>query len=325
MLKEMCQQRSTEAWMLLGRVKFGGSHNKLTDLPAAIGQLSMLKLLDVSFNSIVALPDEIGLATSLVKFDCSSNHIKELPSSLGKCSGLSDLKASNNLITSLPEDLMNCSKLTKLDVERNKLTALSENLFASWTMLTELNACNILPLHNFPNIGCLSCLIRLDLRQNSKNFVNPTINNGLLYGVISTVYKTCLDSYLKVLHFDVHLVFVTSNFQEQCTVDVTRGARCSFSCRDIGPSLKPGKMTTLRKLLLSGNPLRTLRSLLVSGPIPALLRYLRSRLSEGEEAKTPAKEEVVTMAARLSLTSKELSLEGTVLSAVPKYGNQVKS
>ena len=131
-------------------------------------------------------------------------------------------------------------------------------------MLTELNACNILPLHNFrvisiifksyivkrnvdfsaaknllsgmpENIGCLSRLIRLDLHQNSKwntelcwkiywllyymmshtdtewcrNFVNPTINNGLLfisgilYGVIflSTVYETCLDSYLKVLHF----------------------------------------------------------------------------------------------------------------------------
>lgn len=69
-------------------------------------------------------------------------------------------------------------------------------------------------------------------------------------------------------------------------------------------------MTTLRKLLLTGNPLRTLRrceslcwplvchmcliikglsnwnlfssSSLVSGPTPALLKYLRSRLSEGE-------------------------------------------
>ncbi|KHG29202.1 Leucine-rich repeat-containing 40 [Gossypium arboreum] len=109
-----------------------------------------------------------------------------------------------------------------------------------------------------------------------------------------------------------------------------------------------GKMTTLRKILLSGNPLRTLRSSLVSGPTPALLRYLRSRLSEAEDsgAQTPAKEEVVTMAARLSLTSKvsltncyfcpsfedigsyffivtwfalqdELSLEGMGLSVVP--------
>ncbi|XWS11062.1 hypothetical protein CRYUN_Cryun38cG0051300 [Craigia yunnanensis] len=133
----MCQQRSTEAWMLLGRVKIGG-------------RLSMLKLLDVSFNSIVAIPEEIGSATSLVKFDCSSNHIKELPSSLGKCSGLSDLKG-------------------------NKLTALSENLFASWKMLIELNASKNL-LSGMPeNIGCLSRLIRLDLHQNRILSIAPSI------------------------------------------------------------------------------------------------------------------------------------------------------
>ncbi|KAK9266212.1 hypothetical protein L1049_025377 [Liquidambar formosana] len=67
-----------------------------------------------------------------------------------------------------------------------------------------------------------------------------------------------------------------------------------------------GKMTTLRKLLLTGNPLRTLRSSLVSGPTPALLRYLRSRLSADEEsgATTSTKDDVVTMAARLAITSK---------------------
>lgn len=80
-----------------------------------------------------------------------------------------------------------------------------------------------------------------------------------------------------------------------------------------------GMMTTLRKLVLTGNPLRTLRSSLVSGPTPALLKFLRSRLStdEDSEAATTAKENVVTMAARLSITSKELSLEGMGLSAVP--------
>ncbi|KAK7835027.1 plant intracellular ras-group-related lrr protein 6, partial [Quercus suber] len=80
-----------------------------------------------------------------------------------------------------------------------------------------------------------------------------------------------------------------------------------------------GNMTTLRKLLLTGNPLRTLRSSLVSGPTAALLKYLRSRLSEGEDSEitTPTKEDVITRAARLSIASKELSLEGLSLSAVP--------
>ncbi|CAK9183033.1 unnamed protein product [Ilex paraguariensis] len=78
-------------------------------------------------------------------------------------------------------------------------------------------------------------------------------------------------------------------------------------------------MTSLRKLLLTGNPLRTLRSSLVSGPTHALLKYLQSRLPADEETGvSPAtKEEVVAMAARMSLTSKELSLAGLGLSAVP--------
>ncbi|KAK8482178.1 hypothetical protein V6N11_024314 [Hibiscus sabdariffa] len=290
------------------------SHNKLTDLPAAVGQLSMLKSLDVSFNSIVAIPEEIGSATSLVKFDCANNRIKELPSSLGKCSDLSDLKASNNLITSLPEDLTNCSKLTKLDVEGNKLAALSENLFASSKNL----------LSSIPeNIGCLSRLIRFDLHQNRISSIPPSIagcsslaefymgNNAL------SMVPDELGSLSRLGTLDLH-----SNQLKEYPVGA---CKLSLSVLDlsnnslIGLPAELGKMTTLRKLLLSGNPLRTLRSSLVTGPTPALLRYLRSRLSEAEdsEAKSPAKEEVITMATRLSLTSKELSLEGMGLSAVP--------
>ncbi|OMO80314.1 hypothetical protein CCACVL1_13033 [Corchorus capsularis] len=265
------------------------SHNKLTDLPAAIGQLSMLKLLDVSHNSIAVIPEEIGSVTSLVKFDCSSNQIKELPCSLGRCSALSELKASNNFITSLPEDLTNCSKLAKLDLEGNKLTALSDNLLASWTILTELNASKNL-LSGMPeSIGCLSRLIRLDLHQNISHLKFCTLNVNLLKEYPVGACKLCLS-----------------------VLDLSNNSLT-------GLPAELGKMTTLRKLLLAGNPLRTLRSSLVSGPTAALLRYLRSRLSEAEdsEAKTPAKEEIVTKAARLSLTSKELSLEGMGLSVVP--------
>jgi Leucine-rich repeat (LRR) protein len=67
-----------------------------------------------------------------------------------------------------------------------------------------------------------------------------------------------------------------------------------------------GNMTTLRKLVLVGNPLRTLRSSLVNGPTAALLKYLRSRLSNSEEtsASTPTKENVIASAARMSISSK---------------------
>ncbi|KAI3964622.1 hypothetical protein MKX01_020439 [Papaver californicum] len=79
-------------------------------------------------------------------------------------------------------------------------------------------------------------------------------------------------------------------------------------------------MTSLRMLLLVGNPLRFVRSSLVNGPTPALLKYLRSRVSADEgsgSASTSLKEDVISKAAQLSLSSKELSLTGLGLVSVP--------
>ncbi|XP_030929493.1 plant intracellular Ras-group-related LRR protein 6 [Quercus lobata] len=299
------------------------SHNKLSDLPAAIGELPMLKSLDVSFNSILKIPEEIGSATSLVKFDCSCNRLKELPSSIGQCVELSDLKASKNVIVGLPEDLVNCSKLTKLDVEGNKLTMLSENLIASWTMLTEFNASKNL-LSSIPeNIGNLSHLIRFDLHQNKISSIPPSIMgcSSLVEFYMGNNSLSSLPTEIGVLsrlgNLDLHSNQLKEYPVEACKLHLSVLDLLNNSLTGLPPEM--GNMTTLRKLLLTGNPLRTLRSSLVSGPTPALLKYLRSRLSEGEDSEitTPTKEDVITRAARLSITSKELSLEGLSLSAVP--------
>ncbi|XP_022142820.1 plant intracellular Ras-group-related LRR protein 6 [Momordica charantia] len=298
-------------------------HNKLSELPAAIGELPALKLLDVSFNSIVKIPEEIGSATSLVKFDCTSNRLKELPSALGRCLDLSDLKASNNSIASLPDELANCSKLTKLDVEGNKLTMISKNLIASWTMLTELNASKNL-LNGLPeNIGSLSRLIRLNIHQNKISSIPPSIMDccslAELYMGNNSVSTLPVEigalSHLGTL--DLHSNQLKEYPVEACKLHLLVLDLSNNSLTGLPAEM--GKMTTLRKLLLTGNPIRTLRSSLVSGPTPALLKYLRSRLPENEdlEASSTRKEDVITMAARMSITSKELSLEGQGLSTVP--------
>ncbi|XP_015580482.2 plant intracellular Ras-group-related LRR protein 6 isoform X3 [Ricinus communis] len=299
------------------------SNNKLTALPAAIGELSLLKSLDVSFNMIQTVPDEIGSATSLVKFDCSSNQLKELPGSVGRCLDLSELKVSNNLITSFPEDLAKCLKLTKVDVEGNKLQTFSENLMASWTMLTELNASKNLLTCIPDNVGSLSRLIRLDFHQNKISSIPPSIKGccSLLEFYMGNNLLSTLPAEIgevsRLATLDLH-----SNQLKEFPVE---GCKLHLSVLDLsnnslsGLPLEIGRMTTLRKLLLTGNPLRTIRSSLVSGPTPALLRYLRSRLSEGEdsEANTPPKKDVIAMASRLSISTKELFLVGLGLSAVP--------
>lgn len=298
------------------------SHNKLSHLPAAIGELTSLKALDVSNNLLSEIPEEVGSAASLIKFDCSGNQLKDLPCSLGNCLDLSDLKASNNSLTSLPEDLGNCSKMSKLDVEGNKLTVLSEKLVGSWTLLTELNAAKN-ALSGIPeSIGSLSRLIRLDLHQNRIASIPSSITGCSLLAefYMGNNFLTSLPKEVGELTnlgtFDLHSNQLKEYPVEACKLRLSVLDLSNNSLSGLPPEI--GLMTTLRRLVLSGNPIRTLRSSLVSGPTPALLRFLRSRLPAEEESGTSEnKEKVIAMASRLSLSSKELSLGGHGLSVVP--------
>ncbi|XP_010935651.1 plant intracellular Ras-group-related LRR protein 6 isoform X1 [Elaeis guineensis] len=299
------------------------SHNKLSCLPAAIGELALLKSLDVSFNSITSIPEEIGAATSLVKLDCSKNLLKELPCSLGKCLNLSELKASNNCISKLPDELVSCTKLIKFDVEGNKLIMLSENMLVSWTMLTELNAARNLLTSIPDSIGALSQLIRLDFHQNKISSIPPSIMgcSSLAEFYMGTNLLSSLPAEIGSLSrlgtLDLHSNQLKEYPVEACKLQLSVLDLSNNSLSGLPPEI--GTMTTLRKLLLTGNPLRSLRSSLVSGPTPALLKYLRSRLSSNEEESTttPTKDDEIGMATRLSLSSKELNLNGLGLTCVP--------
>ncbi|KAL4580299.1 hypothetical protein LXL04_016488 [Taraxacum kok-saghyz] len=307
------------------------SHNKLSHLPAAIGELKSLKALDVSSNLLREIPEEIGSVTSLIKFDCSSNQLKDLPCSLGDCQALSDLKASNNSLTSLPEDLSNCSKMLKLDLEGNKLTVLSDILVASWTSLTEINAGMSHTFFSSKNtlsgvpesIGGLSRLIRLDLHQNKISLIPSSIKGCSLLAefYIGNNFLTSLPAEIGQLTnlgtFDLHSNKLKEFPVEACKLKLSVLDLSNNSLSGLPPQI--GLMTTLRRLVLTGNPIRTLRSTLVTGPTPALLRFLRSRLPAEEESGSTSenKDRVIAMASRLSHSTKELSLGGQGLSVVP--------
>ncbi|KAL6314685.1 hypothetical protein AAG906_027032 [Vitis piasezkii] len=202
---------------------------------------------------------------------------------------------------------------------------LSENMIASWVLLTELNASRNLLTGLPENIGRLSRLIRLDFHQNRISSIPASIKgccslaefymgNNVLSSLTAEIGALSLLGTL-----DLHSNQLKEYPVEACKLRLQVLDLSNNSLSGLPPEI--GMMTTLRKLVLTGNPLRTLQGLnsLVSGPTPALLKFLRSRLStdEDSEAATTAKENVVTMAARLSITSKELSLEGMGLSAVP--------
>ncbi|XP_020970744.1 plant intracellular Ras-group-related LRR protein 6-like isoform X1 [Arachis ipaensis] len=170
-------------------------------------------------------------------------------------------------------------------------------------------------LNGIPDsIGGLSRLIHLDLHQNRISSIPSSImgchslaeiyfgNNNL-----STVpMEIGALSHLGTL--DLHSNQLKEYPVEACKLNLLVLDLSNNSLSGLPAEI--GKMTTLRKLLLTGNPLRTLRSSFDTGPTQALLKYLRGRLSEAEDsgAVITAKDEVIAMATRLSITSKVLHL-----------------
>ncbi|MBI5715702.1 MAG: leucine-rich repeat domain-containing protein [Chloroflexi bacterium] len=104
------------------------SYNQLTTLPEWLGQLTQLRSLDISYNRLTALPRSIGKLTQLKSLDLSGNQLTTLPEALGQLTQLQSLRLSNNNLTPLPESLGQLTQLQSLDLSSNQLTALLESL-----------------------------------------------------------------------------------------------------------------------------------------------------------------------------------------------------
>ncbi|KAL3701336.1 hypothetical protein R1sor_019358 [Riccia sorocarpa] len=136
---------SSISWQSLSSLKalssFAVDHNKLTSLPAEIGQLTSLKHLDASHNQIQNVPDEIGNCSLLEKIDVSHNQlsslplqvyktltgicdsiIKVMPGSLGQCTHLSEVDFSANFLKDVPSSLSKLLYLKVLNLDNNALT-----------------------------------------------------------------------------------------------------------------------------------------------------------------------------------------------------------
>ncbi|OAE28954.1 hypothetical protein AXG93_2960s1330 [Marchantia polymorpha subsp. ruderalis] len=309
------------------------SHNQLTSLPAAISELSLLKVIDISHNKIAELPSEIGAVVSLTRLHCASNLMASLPPSLGNLKNLVELKVPNNSLTELPEELCQCSRLTVLDLEGNKLTQIPDNILGNFSNLTELNASKNF-LKGIPSdVGQLKKLIRLDVHQNRITDVPPSLAGctGLIELFLGDNNLTSIPVEMKSLGalstLDLHANQLKELPKELCELQLSVLDVSNNNLSGLPAEL--GNMSSLRKLVLVGNPLRSLRSTLVSGPTPALLKFLRSRLQDEEsEAKMSAPvsgnifvtdvPDQVVYAARQAAATKVLSLSGKSLASVPQ-------
>ncbi|MEL6853239.1 MAG: WG repeat-containing protein, partial [Bacteroidota bacterium] len=97
---------------------------KLKHLPASIGRLANLQIVDLSSNQLKQLPPEVGNLNSITKLDLRSNRLSQLPPEVGNLNSLTELDLSYNRLKQLPPEVGNLNSITELNLNSNQLNQL---------------------------------------------------------------------------------------------------------------------------------------------------------------------------------------------------------
>uniref|UniRef100_A0A061SEL3 Leucine-rich repeat family protein isoform 2 n=2 Tax=Tetraselmis sp. GSL018 TaxID=582737 RepID=A0A061SEL3_9CHLO len=262
-------------------------HNSLTELPEALLELEQLKVLDVSANNLRALPEGMGELRSLVRLLCDKNRLLELPTTLGADQHeLADVSAQGNEIGQLPPGLASCSSLTRLNLQGNRIAQPPAEVIEGLSGLKDLNLRqNRIGSFAGCDVSRLAHVSVLDLRENGLRALPPEIG-----GCLSLVELHAGHNELHELPAELarcHRLSVLDLRRNKLTRIPAELSQLRLSLLDltdnnlstVPPEL--GNMTTLRKLLLDGNPLKLMRRDIVSAPTPRLLEWLRNKIPDG--------------------------------------------
>jgi len=135
-------------------------------LPDYIGNLSNLKILDVSVNELEILPESIGNLKNLEKMRLSANKLKTLPESIGNLESLKELDLNMNNLEDLPQSVENLKFLERLNLSYNNFKQIPAYLFNITSLTRSLSLRNNF-LKLIPNsLGNLKSLKVLSLSNN---------------------------------------------------------------------------------------------------------------------------------------------------------------
>lgn len=93
----------------------------LAILPPAIGELTQLRWLNVSYNKLTELPTEIGRLSRLERLHVNNNKIKFLPLELWGLRELEELRCESNQLCALPTGVLSMRRLREVTVDNNPL------------------------------------------------------------------------------------------------------------------------------------------------------------------------------------------------------------
>lgn len=145
-------------------------NNLQGQLPAALGDLPQLRVLDLHNNAITgAIPAEIGRLSNLIDLDLSNNQVSgSLPATLGNLTALQWLLLPNNQISGpIPPELGKLAALHTLDLSDNQLSGAIPESLAGCTALAMIRLRNNQLSGSIPfGLGQLPALYLVDLSFN---------------------------------------------------------------------------------------------------------------------------------------------------------------
>ena len=128
------------------------SINRLTAIPAEIGQLINLTELYLNLNQLSAIPPEIGRLTNLTRLYLRDNQLTELPSEIGQLTNLKFLYLGRNKLVTVPSEIGRLTNLVELFLSGNELLTIP------------------------PEIGRLTNLANLNLNLNQLTAIPPEVS-----------------------------------------------------------------------------------------------------------------------------------------------------
>lgn len=90
-------------------------------LPRQIGELTHLRVLDLSNNQIQSLPKEIGNLSNLEILDLKNNNLESLPIEISLLKKLKSINLSGNNIKELPYEIINLTFLNDIRIDNNPI------------------------------------------------------------------------------------------------------------------------------------------------------------------------------------------------------------
>uniref|UniRef100_A0A8C2TZY2 Leucine rich repeat and sterile alpha motif containing 1 n=1 Tax=Coturnix japonica TaxID=93934 RepID=A0A8C2TZY2_COTJA len=152
--------------------------NQLASLPADIGQLTSLQVLNLERNLLKCLPQSIGDLAQLQILNVKGNKLRELPATVSGLRSLRTLNISENLLQELPRVLAHVRTLETLTLDASSMTYPSADICSAGTESIQQFLCKECGIAYYPPTQYVLPALERDGGETTVDGVDRTVSRA---------------------------------------------------------------------------------------------------------------------------------------------------